>query len=244
MTIHGMLLGSCWQLCVDVNGFAGPNSDELVTQASAGRRFQLIHDDAKNVIGMNNFPRVEIRLLEDDYQCWVELKDVVGHALSIESWRPRLFNSGQIQRRIPSILNWLTNSATLENKYLWGGTLGPDFDCSGLVQAAFSREEIWLPRDAYQQERFCQPLKISSISFKILLPGDLLFFGTPEQCNHVGIYIGEGKFCHSSGVINGRNGIGFDGLQSIDNNPVASYYRSHLRGAGRVMNCYEGMTYP
>ena len=45
-------------------------------------------------------------------------------------------------------------------------------------------------------------------------------------------------YCHSSGVENGRNGIGCDYLENFDDNPVAKYYRSQFRSAGRVLNSY------
>ena len=71
-----------------------------------------------------------------------------------------------------------------------------------------------------------------------MLPGDLLFFGLYKKCTHVAIYMGGGMYCHSSGVENGRNGIGCDYLENFDDNPVAKYYRSQFRSAGRVLNSY------
>ena len=134
----------------------------------------------------------------------------------------------------------MEKAGAIPNKYLWGGTVGPNFDCSGLVQSAFASQGIWLPRDAYQQERFCKNLEIPLPNYQILRPGDLLFFGSQEKCTHVAIYLGDGIYCHSSGIENGRNGIGCDGIGSFDQNPVANFYRSQFRRAGRVLNSYEG----
>ena len=47
------------------------------------------------------------------------------------------FNEISIQKKIPLILDWIKDQSKLKNKYLWGGTLGPNFDCSGLIQTAF-----------------------------------------------------------------------------------------------------------
>ena len=142
------------------------------------------------------------------------------------------------------MLNWLREVKSRENKYLWGGTIGPDFDCSGLVQAAYASQDIWLPRDAYQQENFCEKIQISLEDYQILRPGDLLFFGTSQKCTHVGVYMGAGTYCHSSGIMNGRNGIGFDGIELGNNDTIAAHYLSQLRGAGRVVQCHDGMTLP
>ena len=65
------------------------------------------------------------------------------------------------------------------NHYLWCLTLAPNYDCSGLIQAAFATFGIWLPRDYYQQEDFGQ-----KINREELLPGDLIFLGD-KRVNHV-----------------------------------------------------------
>ena len=62
------------------------------------------------------------------------------------------------------------------NYYLWGGTVRPNYDCSGLMQAAFASVGIWLPRDAYQQEGFTQAITIGELA-----TGDLVFFGTSKK---------------------------------------------------------------
>ncbi len=237
-----MLPGSCWTLSAAVNGYAGSSNDELITQAAAGRSFQLIKDLSKDHGGDNQFPRFEVRLLEDGYKCWFEFSAIFGLAFSRPPWEPKLFTKNQIQDRIPSVLIWLEQATSQRNQYLWGGTIGPDFDCSGLVQAAFASQEVWLPRDAYQQERFCESLVISPTNYQMLLPGDLLFFGTSQKCTHVAIYKGAGMYCHSSGITDGRNGIGCDSLEPEDTNTVAFHYRSRLRGAGRVVRCHNGIT--
>jgi len=119
------------------------------------------------------------------------------------------------------------------NYYLWGGTVAPNYDCSGLIQAAFAASGIWLPRDSYQQEAFTQ-----RVSREELLTGDLIFFGT-EKVNHVALYLGEGRYIHSSGKEIGRNGIAID-LLSEDGDEVSQNYYRKLWSFGRVMSNYLG----
>ena len=244
ITKERMISGSCWQLCNAVNGFADQISNELVTQAAAGRSFQLVHTFPNELDLNNECFRLEVRLLEDGYRCWFDFSEIIGRAFCRGPWKPKLLTSHQIEQRIPKVLVWLDQAASCKNEYLWGGTIGPNFDCSGLVQAAFASEEIWLPRDAYQQENFCEVLKMSLDDFQNLRPGDLLFFGPSNKCTHVGIYKGRGMYCHSSGINNGRNGIGCDSLQLLENNSVSIHYYSQFRGAGRVSHCHDGMTLP
>jgi cell wall-associated NlpC family hydrolase len=59
--------------------------------------------------------------------------------------------------------------------------------------------DIWLPRDAYLQERFCMPVAVRPGQTQLLEPGDLIFFGTPQRCTHVGLHLGGGRYLHSSG---------------------------------------------
>ncbi|CAD5971624.1 NLP/P60 [Planktothrix tepida] len=51
------------------------------------------------------------------------------------------------------------------------------------MQAAFASAGIWIPRDAYQQEAFTQPITFhrDPLDFSSLLSGDLIFFGTPKK---------------------------------------------------------------
>jgi peptidoglycan DL-endopeptidase CwlO len=76
-------------------------------------------------------------------------------------------------------------TAQMGKPYLWGGT-GPDsFDCSGLMQWSWNQLGLNLPRVAADQQAWAIPVPISQV-----LPGDLVFFGSPAH--HVGLYIGNG----------------------------------------------------
>ena len=232
---------SCWKLINSVNGYAFEIGNQLSTQALAGRCFRILKNQISEDFASDLTKRIKVRLLEDGYVCWFDRSDIIEKAISLEDpWTPNLLNIVQIESRIDLVLNWLENASKKNNHYLWGGTLGPNFDCSGLVQTSFASQEIWLPRDAYQQEKFCSPILVKASDYKNLRPGDLLFFGTPQVCNHVGIYIDNGSYWHSSGIQHGNNGIGSDQLSLTNQNSVSTYYRSALRGAGRVVSCHDG----
>ena len=224
---------SCWTLRTDVNGYSRPQGQALTTQARRGRSFRLL-----DVVGS----RLGVQLLEDGYRCWIDREVVLGRAVRREGWQPTLLTEAQIQRRLPAVLRWSEQAGQQPNRYLWGGTTEPDMDCSGLVQMAFASEGIWIPRDAYQQERFCQPVAVQVGQLQLLKPGDLIFFGSPQRCSHVGLYLGQGLYRHSSGVDHGRNGIGIDSLHAADDQAVGCHYRAELRGAGRVVRCHDGST--
>jgi cell wall-associated NlpC family hydrolase len=76
--------------------------------------------------------------------------------------------------------------------YVWGGN-GPTggdagFDCSGLTKAAYAAAGVSLPRTA--QTQFNAGPRVPT--GQPLLPGDLVFYGTPANIHHVGLYIGGG----------------------------------------------------
>ena len=234
------VVGSLWKLRINIDGFKNKYSEELATQAKIGRSFQLVDYWTIDFQNKKIIDRVKVRLLEDDYICWFKFSELVHKASRIDSWNSEVISKEKIFTKIPEILFWAKSKKEIRNKYLWGGTIGPDFDCSGLVQSSFASSGIWIPRDAYQQEKFCKKVasNIEYLSTK-LLPGDLLFFGPPEKCSHVGLHIDNGFYIHSSGVDNGHNGIEIDELFPQELGNIASFYRSQFRSAGRVISCYQ-----
>ena len=78
--------------------------------------------------------------------------------------------------------------------YQWGGTGAGGFDCSGLVQSAYSRLGLRLPRTTRDQAKRGQMIARDAIR-----PGDLIFFGdSPHAINHVGIATGRDRMVHAS----------------------------------------------
>jgi len=85
----------------------------------------------------------------------------------------------------------------LGTPYRWGGT-SPDsgFDCSGLVGYVFHTAlGIDLPRVSRDMASKTDAELIRNRNE--LKQGDLVFFGHRGRVNHVGIYVGEGRFLHS-----------------------------------------------
>jgi len=240
MTKSSVFVGSLWKLQVNIDAFKNEYSEELVTQAKIGRAFQVLDCLKIDFKNTKIIDRVKVRLLEDDYICWLKFSELVNNASKIDYWNSVIFTQEKIMTKIPEVLAWTRAAKEISNKYLWGGTIGPNFDCSGLVQSAFASSGIWIPRDAYQQEKFCTNVAsdIEFLSDK-LLPGDLLFFGSAEKCTHVGLHIENGFYIHSSGVSNGHNGIEIDGLFPKELGNIASFYKSQFRSAGRVISCYQ-----
>ena len=79
-------------------------------------------------------------------------------------------------------------------KYKYGGTDKRGFDCSGFTQKVYENAfQIKLPRTTDE---------ISEVGKKVsknkLKPGDLVFFRPSRKYKHVGIYMGDNFFMHSS----------------------------------------------
>ena len=99
--------------------------------------------------------------------------------------------------------------------YVWGGS-SPEtgFDCSGFTYYVLGQLGINIERTADLQYHTQE-----AISFKDLLPGDLVFFswhgGEPE---HVGIYIGNGKYIDAQNTVGaGPGATGEVTVSSFDN---------------------------
>jgi len=234
-------------LCqANLNLYDSPALKDLATQAVAGRQLRILslsdqdpsaaQDSTEEVQGGTG--AIKVCLCEDDYPGWLAGEDLDLLSVAEESYRAIALSSSEIQARLPKVIAFTRKVMMQPNHYLWGGTVGPNYDCSGLVQTAFAAVGIWLPRDAYQQEAFVQPIAIGALQ-----PGDLVFFGSPERCTHVGLYLGEEGYIHSSGKAIGRNGIGIDPL-SPEGGAIAQAYYRQLRSAGRVIASYNSPNTP
>jgi cell wall-associated NlpC family hydrolase len=95
--------------------------------------------------------------------------------------------------RVQSVLS--RAFALLGTPYRWGGT-SPDggFDCSGLVGYVFRNAlGVELPRVSRDMAQTGAAVERSQLN-----AGDLVFFSTHSRgVDHVGIYIGDGKFLHA-----------------------------------------------
>ncbi len=78
--------------------------------------------------------------------------------------------------------------------YQWGGTTVVDgMDCSGFTKAVYNLCGVNIPRTSREQYKAGNPVSRSDLQ-----DGDLVFFGASEaSINHVGIYVGNGKFVHA-----------------------------------------------
>ena len=108
-------------------------------------------------------------------------------------------------------------------RYVYGGASPSGFDCSGFVTYVYKNFGISVTRTASGQFRD----NGEQIEKSNLAPGDLVFFSSDSNSGiaHVGIYIGDDEFVHSS-----RNGVGVI-ISRLD----SAYYIRMWYGAKRLI---------
>lgn len=116
----------------------------------------------------------------------------------------------------------ISNAKThLGSPYLFGGTSHEGFDCSGFSQVVFKQTGIDIPRTTGEQFEMG-----TSVKKEDLQKGDLIFFETIRKGpSHLGIYIGDNKFIHSSS----SKGVAISKLDD------PYYWGSRYLGARRVL---------
>lgn len=226
MTNHESYPTDEYRCLVNLNLYDSPSCTGLATQAAAERHLQILSQTPVE-------EALEVRLCEDGYVAWLRVQDLAGQELAETKYCAFTLSLDEIPERIPAVIAFTKAAMGQPNYYLWGGTVGPNYDCSGLMQAAFAASGIWIPRDSYQQADFTQPIELEA-----LRPGDLVFFAKAERVNHVGLYLGDGYYIHSSGKQTGRNGIAIDRLSDNGDEIGRAYFRQFVR-AGRVIATLE-----
>lgn len=121
----------------------------------------------------------------------------------------------------PSISDKIITCAKslIGTKYVYGGQSTQGFDCSGFTMFVFAKFGINLPHQADLQIKRGEEVSDKSN----LIPGDLVFFKTEGsvKVNHVGIYLGDGRFIHAS------SGYGSVRISPIDN---GYYHQCYVSG--------------
>jgi NlpC/P60 family protein len=115
----------------------------------------------------------------------------------------------------------------LGRPYQWGGTAANGFDCSGLIQYAYALHSIRVPRTSRAQAT--AGTEVSPV-VEALKPGDILLFSARAGggVTHVGMYVGELKFIHSS-----NTGVRLSRLEVHD--PDGAWWLTRWVGARRVI---------
>ena len=121
-----------------------------------------------------------------------------------------------------------TAAAAMGRPYEYGGTgeNGEGFDCSGLIQYAYGKHGVTLPRRSTDQAR--EGTKIER-SLGRLKAGDLLTFSNRGgPVTHVGLYMGDGRFIHSA-----TRGVQVSTLSAAD--PYGRWWYKRWVGVRRIL---------
>lgn len=113
----------------------------------------------------------------------------------------------------------LTATRMIGTPYRYGGDDLDGFDCSGLVRFAYRQAGLELPRTAATQRQ-----AVAAVPRDSLMRGDLVFFNLTGKTDHVGIYVGDGRFVHAPS----------SGKRVQEARMDQGYFARHFDMAGRV----------
>ena len=122
-------------------------------------------------------------LLPNGQKAWLRKNDGTVYRSQTDISKPtadELINTGKMFLGLP---------------YIWAGTSGFGFDCSGFTHTIYKSHGITIPRDSGPQSRAGV-----AVDKENLQKGDLIFFAHDQgkgSVHHVAMYIGDGNMIHS-----------------------------------------------
>ncbi len=105
------------------------------------------------------------------------------------SWDPSSIDPASANARALGAVHYATSKVKI-GQYVWAHAGPTQFDCSGLMLAAYRSVGISLPHSSQAQSHVGR-----AVSRSELKPGDLIFWYHP--IHHVGMYIGNGMIVHA-----------------------------------------------
>jgi len=210
LTVEEVPIGNASPNCDVVNVRSdATTASEILMQLKAGDTVIAI----KRIGGWYN---VET---EDSVRGWVreDLLDLEGSSASKpQNNAPAAANATFADRVVE------TAQKFIGYPYRWGGSSPNGFDCSGFTQYVFAQHGIYIDRTAAQQA-----YNGTFVPRDSLQKGDIVSFNTKGTgINHVGLYIGSGKFIHSA---NERLGVTIGTIYS-------DYYTNSYARSCRVIS--------
>ncbi len=206
---------------VNVRSEPGRNA-ERVERVSAGERGKIISRDG-------SWYHVKF---EDGTKGWVRGDFLVAANTHSSNDNPRLYHRkhrNDPEPSYPSVSGSGSGSSVVKSalnmrgtRYSYGSAGRHATDCSGLALQSYKKVGVTLPRTSAEQSHVGK-----AVSKSELRPGDLVFFKTNagRRINHVGIYVGDGKFVHAS------SGAGKVRVSSLNE----GYYNNRYATARRVL---------
>ncbi len=195
------------------------SNDYLTVKQTASKSGTILADD----VNLRSSPSTDAEVLTKlDKGAKVSVSSSSGDWYKISTssgkvgwiFRDFISVSGSVSRGSGEVATRTTKTASVKNtgttgqkivayakeflgvKYVYGGSSPKGFDCSGFSKYVYSGFGVSLERVAADQAT--HGTKVSKANLK---SGDLVFFDTNgghNYVNHVGIYVGDGKFIHAS----------------------------------------------
>ena len=105
----------------DLNIYDSPECQDLSTQGEKGRYLRVMVETL-------NQTSVQVCLCEDDYPGWLSVSDLKSLSPAVEPLPIKSFSEAEIKKLIPEVIAFTHNAMQQPNYYLWGGTVGPNYD--------------------------------------------------------------------------------------------------------------------
>ncbi|MDH6307826.1 cell wall-associated NlpC family hydrolase [Dysgonomonas sp. PFB1-18] len=177
-----------------------------VTVVQSTDNVEMTTDDGATV----SLPRVDQTLIDQSSIISDAADDLFADAdinKSLEALKEKLMMQKEMQELSSRLGITITDAAHIDlyrevadwlgTRYRRGGMSRQAVDCSGFTNLVY--------KNVYNQQldrvstTIANNLK-ESVAKEDLIPGDMVFFSTfnKKYINHVGVYIGEGKFIHAS----------------------------------------------